>query len=85
MRTLKLLITTHYLQISWHEINFKLSLVYILINEVGLWFYQPDHVTFSKNIFWSVLLPNLFHPNVNFIAGGKVGISSKILHVSKYF
>ena len=27
---------------------------YFLINEVGLWFYQLDLVTFSKNAFWSV-------------------------------
>ena len=27
---------------------------YILINEVGQRFYELDHVTFSKNIFWSV-------------------------------
>ena len=56
---------------SWHEMNFKLSLVYILINEVGQWFYLLDHVVLSKNIFWFVKLyivrlPNLFHPNVNF-------------------
>ena len=48
MRTLQLLIITHYLQISWHDMNFKLSLVYILINEVGQWFYELDHVTFLK-------------------------------------
>ena len=28
-----------------------------------------------------VLLPNLFHPYVNFIADGKVGIFSKIVHI----
>ena len=39
--------------LTWYEF-LKLSLVYILINEVGQWFYQLDHVTFSKNIFWSV-------------------------------
>ena len=38
----------HYLQISSYDINFKLSLVYILINEVDQWFYQLDHVTFLK-------------------------------------
>ena len=27
---------------------------YILISEVGQWFYQLDHVTLSKNVFWSV-------------------------------
>ena len=31
-----------------------ISLIYILINEVGQWFYHLDHVTFSKNVFWSV-------------------------------
>ena len=48
MRTLQLLIITHYLQISWHDMDFKLLLVYILINEVGQWFYELDHVTFLK-------------------------------------
>ena len=27
---------------------------YFLINKVYQWFYQFDHVTFSKNVFWSV-------------------------------
>ena len=27
---------------------------YILISKVGQWFYQLDHVTFSKSLFWSV-------------------------------
>ena len=27
---------------------------YILINEVGQWFYELDHGTFSKSVFWSV-------------------------------
>ena len=27
---------------------------YILINEAAQWFYQLDHVTFTKNVFWSV-------------------------------
>ena len=26
MRTLQLLITTYYIQISWHKVNFKLTL-----------------------------------------------------------
>ena len=34
MPTLQLLIAMHYLQICGHDVNFKLSLVYILINEV---------------------------------------------------
>ena len=33
--------------LTWHEF-LKLPLVYILINGVGQWFYQPDHVTFVK-------------------------------------
>ena len=51
MLTLQLLITRHYSQIYYNEKNFKLSLVYIWINEVGQRFNQLDHVTFSKNIF----------------------------------
>ena len=51
-----------------------------------LWTWSRD---FSKNIqnfkFYIVLLPNLFHPYVNFIAGGKVGISSKMVHIWEYF
>ena len=85
MHTLQLLSTTH-LQISWHNINFKLSLVYILINEIDQWFYQLDHVTFLKICkFYIVLLLNLFHPYVNFIVGGKVGISSKMVLIWEYF
>ena len=34
--------------------NLKLTLGYILINEVGQRYYQLDHVTFSKYVFWSV-------------------------------
>ena len=31
--------------------------------------------------FYIVILPNLFCPYVNFIAGGKVGNSSKTVHI----
>ena len=48
MDTSQLLITTYYLQISWHDMSFKFPMGYILINEVGQWFYQLDHVTFLK-------------------------------------
>ena len=34
---------------------------------------------------YNVLLPNLFRPNVNFIAGEKVGISSNRLHTRRHF
>ena len=34
--------------------NFKYTLGYILISKVGQWFYQLDHVTISKIIFWYV-------------------------------
>ena len=46
MRTLQLPITTYHLQNSWRDMNFKISLVYTLINEVGQWFYQLDHGLF---------------------------------------
>ena len=32
-----------------------------------------------------VLLPNLFHPYVTIIAGGKVVISGKMVHIWEYF
>ena len=54
MSKLHLFITKYYLQVSWHDMNLKLTLGYFLINKVGHWFYQLDHVTFSKNVFWSV-------------------------------
>ena len=34
--------------------DLKHTLGYFLINRVGQWFYQLDHVTFLKNVFWSV-------------------------------
>ena len=43
-----------YVQISWHGMMLKLTLGYYLINKVGLWYHQIGHVTFSKNVFWSV-------------------------------
>ena len=64
---------------------------YILINEVGQWFYQLDHVTFPKNVaipvckLYIVLLLNLLRPNVSFIAHVKIDISSKKLHSWKCF
>ena len=54
MRKLQLLITTYYLQFFWHDMNLKLKLGYIFMNEVGQWFYQLDHVAFSKILFWPV-------------------------------
>ena len=61
-----------FLQVSWNDMDLKLSLGYFLINEVGQWFYQLDHVTFSKNVFLfkfcTVLLPNMLHPEDNFMA-----------------
>ena len=66
---------------------------YIFINEVGQWFYQLDHVTWSKTFlkiilickFYLVLLPNLFHRYVDFIDGGKVSISGKMVHIWECF
>ena len=69
--------------------NFKLSQVYILINEVGQWFYELGHVTFLKIYSNLQILHCVFTksipPYVNFIVGGKVGISSKIVHIWEYF
>ena len=54
MRKLQLFITRYDWQVSWHDMNFKLTLGYLLTNEVGQWSNQLDRVTFSKNVFWSV-------------------------------
>ena len=32
-----------------------------MINEVGQWFYQLNHVTFSENISWSVNYAMFFY------------------------
>ena len=71
---------TNYL--PWYEFE---TWGYILINKVSNWFYQLDYVTFHKNVFWPVncilfVLPNLLHPNVNFITAIKVDISNEVLH-----
>ena len=84
-RKLQLLITT-YLQISWHNMNLKLTLG-IQFDCIGQWF---DQVAFSKNCIlvcklYTAHLPNLLRTNVNFIGGVKVDISSKKLHTRNYF
>ena len=86
MRTLQLLITTCSLQISWHDMNFKLTLRI----HFEKWNWSMILSTWSRDFFWkhilvsklyTVLLPNLFRPYVSFIAGGKFGICSKKLDV----
>ena len=61
---------------------------YSFIKELGQWFYQIDHKTFSKNVLdyklYTVLLLNLFCPNSNFIAYVEADVPSK-LHTRKYF
>ena len=54
---------------------------YTLINKIGQWFYQLDHVTFSKNIFCSV------NPFTIFIMSkyAKVDISMKKAAHQKVF
>ena len=84
-RKLQLLITT-YLQISWHNMNLKLTLG-IQFDCIDQWF---DQVAFSKNCIlvcklYTAHLPNLLRTNVNFIGGVKVDISSKKLHTRNYF
>ena len=34
--------------------KFKLTLEILIKNEVGQWFCQLGHVSFSKNVFWSI-------------------------------
>ena len=65
MHKLQLLITTYYLQI--YELEIEMIWIWdlhwgsILVNEVGQWFYQLDHVTFYKNVFWSVNFSLFFY------------------------
>ena len=53
MRKLQLLINIIYqfLDMIW---IWNLHRGYFLINEVGQWFHQLNHLTFSENVFWSV-------------------------------
>ena len=62
--------------------------MYFLINKVGQWFHQPhhlrEHAGFSKNLFWSVNCAMSFY-HFNSTACAEVYISSKELHIQKYF
>ena len=42
------------MQVSWHDMDFRHTVGILLVNKVCQWFYELDHVTFSKNVFWSV-------------------------------
>ena len=91
MRKLQILITTYYLQISWHDINLRLTL--------GMQFdklsWPMTWSTWTRDFFskscilvcklYTVLPQNLLRPNVNFIADVKVDISIKKLHTRYYF
>ena len=51
----KLILAIHYLQIPFDDMKFKLILAILFdkwksVND----FYELGHVTFSKNVFWSV-------------------------------
>ena len=80
-----LLLDTIYEFPGINQVGSKLHWQYFLMIEVRQWFYQLGHTTFSKNVFWSVmltLLPNLLHLNSNFIATGDISI--KKLHTREY-
>ena len=100
MSKLQLLVTAYSLQISLYDMKLKLAF-WILLDKSICWsIILSIDVTFSKNIFYSVqtvLLPNLFRLNFNFIltfdkfpildksiACIEVNISSKKLHTRKY-
>ena len=51
MSKLQLFIICKFLDMIW---VWNLHWGYFLINKVGHWFYQLDHVTFSENGFWLV-------------------------------
>ena len=51
MNKLQLFIICKFLDMIW---VWNLHWGYFLINKVGHWFYQLDHVTFSENGFWLV-------------------------------
>ena len=55
MRQTQSLVTTYYLNIPFDDMKFKLILAILFdkwksVND----FYELGHVTFSKNVFWSV-------------------------------
>ena len=78
MRQLRLFITTYHLFIVYVLFKFlemiwiwNLPWGYFFITEVGQWFNQFDHVTFSKNIFWSLLFSlsfcQIYHTQMPFL------------------
>ena len=100
MSKLQLLVTAYSLQISLYDIKLKLAF-WILLDKSICWsMILSIDVTFSTNVFYSVhtvLLPNLFRLNFNFIltfdkfpildksiACIEVNISSKKLHTRTY-
>lgn len=100
MSKLQLLVTAYSLQVSLYDIKLKIAF-WILLDKSICWsMILSIDVTFSKNVFYSVhtvLLPNLFRLNFNFIltfdkfpildksiACIEVNISSKKLHTRKY-
>ena len=68
----RLLVTTYYLQVSYHDMKLKLTLGISFHKSSWLIFDQLGHATFSKNVFWflnyTVLLQNLLSPVFTFIA-----------------
>ena len=93
MYKLLLLIATYYLQISWHDMNLKLTLGL----QFDKWSWSMNLSTWSRDFFYkwvlvskfyTVLLPNILRPNINFVAGVKDDISTtiqKILETNSSF
>ena len=93
MYKLLLLIATYYLQISWHDMNLKFTLGL----QFDKWSWSMNLSTWSRDFFYkwvlvskfyTVLLPNILRPNINFVAGVKDDISTtiqKILETNSSF
>ena len=100
MSKLQLLITAYSLQISLYDMKLKLAFWTLLDKSICWSMILSIDATFSTDVFYSlhtVLLPNLFRLNFNFIltfnkfpildksiAGIEVNISSKKLHTRKH-
>ena len=48
MSKFQLFINIYYLQVTWHDTSLKLTLQYLLINEVGQWFFDLITWLFQK-------------------------------------
>ena len=90
IRKSQLLVTTYYLQISWHYMKLELTLGMIFVKwSWSMIFLSWSHDFFENQILvcklYTLSLRNLLRSILNFITCVEVEISSKKLHTRKYF